>query len=715
MLKYAVVLAGGYGKRLSPITETRPKPLLPIEGGTVYGKLIKQLTAAGAKEISVATMYKAEQIEAYPVQGAEIKYFRENMPLGTAGCVKNAAAGFDDCFLVVSGDTVCDFDFGEIMKRHKASGAVLSIVCKRVSHPTEYGTVYVKNGIIQGFVEKPSWGRTLTNLVSTGIYVLSPQILPFIGEGQRDFAADLFPRLMAEGIPLHCIEEQGYWCDIGDIESYYNCCFRQAGKVKNVLFGKGEYEQDTAVEGAILFDGAFVESGAAVYGSILCENVHVGKGAFIGMGCVIGGGTVIGDGAYIAGGTVLKSGLMIEKGTRVMRSVIFGDIRKRHIEGGKISGKYGSYIGGELTSRLGGALAYTAGAGSAIGVFSDGSSEAKALSDSILCGVRIYGGRAYDLGEGFGALASFSAVEYGLSYSVVVGVNNGIAHITVFDGDGLPPTGKEERALEAALARPVPSTVSAGEILTLDGDDAPKFRYAARLTHTVESLRGAKFYVGDKNPASEFLYSVASKMGAEVEYGTGSDRDVFFVSADGLYAEARLSDQTECGFWSLLCIAAKGADGEVALPTLCPRFVEEAVEKSGCKPVFYGEATGRSREAASRCFWSFDGNALVLKALESSLKLKKTVSELYGEIPKRVIESKNCICDEDMKAETMDRLHNKGTVGRGGEGVMLHYKRGSVTVIPLNGGGFRLFAEAVSTEAAQEIFNSAEKEIRNGK
>lgn len=713
MSKNAVVLAGGYGRRLSPITETLPKPLLPLGESTVYQTLLNRLSDCGFDEVSVATLYKAEKIEAAKAEGLHLTFFRETLPLGTAGCVKNAAAGFKETFLVVSGDTVCDFDFCRIAESHKKSGRKISIVCKRVSEPTEYGTVLAKNGKVEGFVEKPSWQRTLTNLVNTGVYVLEPEVLAYIGDGERDFANDLFPALMAAGVDIGCIEESGYWCDIGNAESYYRCCFRQAGYPKNVLFGSAKLAADSAAEGCILFDGVVAESGAAMYGSIICENVRVGKNAFIGNGCVIGGGTNIGDGAYISGGTVLRAGLDVEKGARVMKSVIFGEIRKRHIDSGKISGRYGSYINGEFCLRLGGALAYTAGAGSAVGVFHDGGAEAKALADSLMCGVRIYGGRAYDLGEGFEALAAFSAAEYRFAYSVAVKMRGGVVSVYLFDGDGLPPTHSEERAIEAALSRPTPTAVSAGEILSLDGEDAPKFRYARRLCDMAESLKGAKLYVGEKNPASEFLYSVAIKLGAQADYGMGTDRDVFFVSGSGLYAEARLADGVDCSYWGLICIAAASEKGEVALPTLTPGFVEDAVKKAGGRPVFYGEGGGRQRQAAYRCFWSCDGNALAIRAAASALKKGKSARELYEETPKRIIESKTVLCDEELKAETMERLSSKGERGRGGEGVTLKYRQGSVVVVPLNGGAFRLFAEAVSSEAAEEMFDFAEKAIKD--
>lgn len=711
MSKYALVLAGGYGKRLLPITETLPKPLLPLGTGTVYGHAVEQLIKHGFTEIAVTTMYKTEMIEAVRIPKARLFFCRESVPLGTVGCVKNAAAAFDDSFIVVSGDTVCDFDYGSIMRKHKQSGAMLSVVCTRVDRPTEYGTVLVSGGKIAHFVEKPSWQRTLTDLVSTGIYVLEPEILALIGDGKQDFASDLFPKLLSAGIAINCIEASGYWCDIGDIESYYRCCFRAAGNVKNVLFGSARLAPDSAVEGCVLFDGASVDGGSAAYGSIICAGAKLSRGCFVGEGCVIGANTVIGEGAYISSGTLLKSGLSVEKGTRVMKSIVFGEIRKRHIDGGRIVGKYGSYINGELCTSLGGALSYTAGAGAAIGVMHAADAEAEALAGAILCGVRLYGGRAVDLEDGFDALCAFAAKEYSLAFSVNVRVKGGVASIALFDGDGLPPTAAEERAIEAAVSRPTPTSVSAGDAVRFDGEERVKFRYALALTELVPSLAGVKLLIKEKNAASEFLYAAAKKLGAAAEYGDDEAEDTFFVSEDGFYAEALLKDGTECSFWSLVCVGAS-LGGEVALPVRAPEFVEQAVLRAGGKPVFFGEAGGREREAAYRCFWSYDGNALALWSLYAALTAQKPLSELASQIPKQTVESKTVRCNEEEKARTIGRLYEKGRAARGGEGVFLSYGTGSVTVIPLSSGGFRLFAEAVSAEAAEELFVKTEKAIK---
>jgi len=706
----AVILAGGFGRRLLPLTEDIPKPLLPMGDSTVYGLMVKRLCDFGFTDISVATMYKAEQIEAYPTEGVTPRFFRESSPLGTAGCVKNAAFDIKESFLVVSGDTVCDFNFGDIMEKHRKSGAPVSVVCVRVNTPTEYGTVLAEEGRIRAFIEKPSWKRTLTNLVNTGIYVIEPCVRDMIDEGEQDFARDLFPKLLKMGVEIACIEETGYWCDIGDVESYYKCAFRLAGNPKNVLFGQSVIAKDAMPEGAVIFDGVIIESGAAVYDSIICQRSVIGEGAFVGEGCVIGGSTVIGEGAYITGGTVLKGGLRVEKGARIMKSIVFGEIRKRHIENGRISGRYGTYINGQFCLSLGNALSYTAGAGAAIGVMHGEGTECKALADSILCGIRLYGGRAFDLEDGFPALCAFAAPQYGLAFSVMVELKGNVAVLSIFDGDGLAPTHKEERAIEDAIARPVPMSVSAGEIVRLEHDDRVKFRYAAALVDSVTDLTGLSLYVAERNVASEFLYSVAEKHGATVDYGKGADRDCFYVSEDGFYAELRLKDGSECGFWSLVCLGAV-MGGEVALPALAPRFVENAVITAGGRCVFYGETGGREREAVYRSMWSYDGNALALRALFAAKITKKPLSELYSAIPKQTVEAKTLRFKEETGAGTMEKLCKIGDKGRCGEGVVLNYRAGSVVVVPLNGGAFRLYAEAVSTEAAEELFSKTEKEI----
>ncbi len=705
MGRFAVVLAGGFGKRLMPLTETLPKPLLPLGESTVLERVLEKLRDGGFTEAAVTTMYRAAQLESTVFSGIELTFYRESVPLGTAGGIKAAASGVDDNFAVVSGDVVFEFDLGDIYRQHCESGAVATVVCTRVAFPTEYGTVTARGGEIVAFEEKAPWACTRTDLVNTGIYIFSPEVLSYIGDGVQDIARDLIPTLLRQGKKVACIEEKGFWCDIGTPQSYYGCCFRY-GKGRNVLFGDATLEKGAFAEGALLFDGVSVAAGARLRDCIVCEQAHIGEGAYVGEGCIIGAGCDIGAGAYIASGTVLRAGLNVGKEAKVMKSVFFGELRRRNIENGRISGLYGSYISGELCLRLGGALVDAGG--SRVGVMHDGSPQAKLLAEFVAQGVRLYGGDSALLSDGFESLCAFAAVELRLRFTVLVKYSGGAASLCIYDGDGLVPTAAVTRQIEAWLGMPKAPQNTVGDSLVFEDEHSPRYLYAEALTKVVPSLEGARFFVGEKNGASEFLLAVAHKLGAQAEYGNGAG-DRFDVSEDGYYAEVATAVGGECSFWGLVCIAGMAAKGAVALPALAPGFVVEAMRRRGHAVVFFGN--GGERGAAYRCFWSYDAVALCLMAVYASVTQKKSIAELDSMTPKRVIESQLVLCDEDKKAAAMARVAAVGDSGRGGEGVVLRYGRGTVLVVPQEIGAFRLFAEAVSAEAAAEIVIDARKKL----
>ncbi len=696
MGRFAVVMAGGYGKRLRPLTDSVPKPLLPMGDSTVLELALRKLREANFTEAAVTTMYKASQVETVYVEGMSLTFHRETMPLGTAGGIKAATTGVETPFAVVSGDVVFEFDMDALYRRHMESGAVATVVCKRVAFPTEYGTVLERDGFVTAFDEKAPWAGTRTDLVNTGIYIFSPQVLSLIGDGEQDIAKDLLPKLLPLGVCCH--EESGFWCDIGTPQSYYGCCFRY-GKGRNVLFGTAKLEKGAFADGALLMDGVCVAAGARLRDCIICEDCRIGEGAYVGEGCIIGAGCDIGAGAYIAAGTVLHGGLNVGKETRVMKSVYFGELRRRNVEEGRISGLYGNYIGGELCLRLGGALVESGG--NRVGVMHDGSQQAALLAGFIAEGVRYHGGDSAVLGEGFEGLCAFSAVELRLRFTVLVKHYGGVVTLCIYDGDGLPPTAAVCRQIDSWLAMPKAPLGNIGEILVFDEERAPKFLYARALTKLVPSLEGVRFCIGERNGPAEFLLAAAHKLGASAEYGKNEGCDRLELSEDGYYAEAVMADGKECSFWGLMCIAAMAAKGSVALPALAPAFVVEAMRRRGHSVAFFGN--GGERAAAYRCFWCYDAVALCLMALYACVCEKKSLSELDALTPKKVIESRLVMCAEDKKAECMARISAEGDGGRGGEGVLLRYGRGTVLVVPQEIGAFRLFAEAVSAEAAAEI------------
>ena len=227
----AVILAGGEGRRLRPVTGGTPKPLAPLLGRPVMEHILRLLAKQGFTEVCAAVKYRAEDVMARfgdgSALGISLTYRVEQDALGTAGGVKNCAdfTGDED-FLVVSGDAACDFDLAALARAHRDAGAAATLALARSPEPLPYGlAVTDEEGLVRAFVEKPAWSRVVTDLVNTGIYVLSPRAMALVPEGKVfDFAKDLFPLLLRRGETLRGVAMEGYWCDIGSPLAYYRCC-----------------------------------------------------------------------------------------------------------------------------------------------------------------------------------------------------------------------------------------------------------------------------------------------------------------------------------------------------------------------------------------------------------------------------------------------------------------------------------------------------------
>ena len=227
----AVIMAGGEGTRLKAVTGDMPKPMVPLLGRPMLEHIINLLKKHGFTDICAALRYRAGDIESYFGDGSRfgvrIRYRVEHEALGTAGGVKNCAGFYgDDDFLVISGDAACDMDLSLLMESHRRSGAAVTIALCRSSEPLSYGLVVTDaEGWIRCFIEKPQWSRVVTDLVNTGIYIISPRVMELVPGGVSfDFAKELFPLLLERGEKLLGVALDGYWCDVGSPLSYYRCC-----------------------------------------------------------------------------------------------------------------------------------------------------------------------------------------------------------------------------------------------------------------------------------------------------------------------------------------------------------------------------------------------------------------------------------------------------------------------------------------------------------
>lgn len=256
----AVIMAGGEGTRLRAVTGGAPKPLVPLLGRTMLEHVLHLLIKHGFDEVCISLRYRAEEIIRRLPDGGELgiklQYRVEPEPLGTAGGVKNCADFYgEEDFLVMSADAACDFDLAGLMRVHRERGALATLALHPSPDPLAYGlAVTDADGRIRGFVEKPTWERVVTNLVSTGIYVISPRAMDYVPRGTPfDFARDLFPRLIERGELIRGVEMRGYWRDIGSPASYYRACL-------DVLEGRVELTPGAAFAAAIAPPGALLSA-----------------------------------------------------------------------------------------------------------------------------------------------------------------------------------------------------------------------------------------------------------------------------------------------------------------------------------------------------------------------------------------------------------------------------------------------------------------------
>ncbi|MEA5075166.1 MAG: NDP-sugar synthase, partial [Coriobacteriia bacterium] len=287
----AVVMAGGEGTRLRPLTSMRPKPMVPIVNQPVMEHILGLVKHHGITDVVATLAFMPQVIEDYFGDGDEwgmnITYAVEETPLGTAGSVKNAAEALTETFLVISGDALTDINLTEVIEFHRAKGAAVTIALKRVPDPLEFGVVITdEDGRIERFLEKPSWGQVFSDTINTGIYVVDPLVFDFMPENTPfDFSSDLFPILMEKGYPLYGCVVDGYWADVGSLEGYVEVH-------RDILDGKAMIY----VPGSKTKDDFWVCPGASIDPTAeISPKAVIGANTTIRAGAKIGPYTVIGD------------------------------------------------------------------------------------------------------------------------------------------------------------------------------------------------------------------------------------------------------------------------------------------------------------------------------------------------------------------------------------------------------------------------------------
>ena len=447
-------MAGGSGTRLRPLTCGRPKPIVPVMNKPVMEYIIELLKKYNITEIGVTLQYLPEIVKNTFGDGKDLgvhlEYFVEDVPLGTAGSVKNAEDFLDDTFIVISGDALTDIDLDAAVNFHKEKRAVATLVLKEVTAPLEYGVVVTDNdGRIRRFLEKPSWSEVFSNTVNTGIYILEPKALAHFKRGEVfDFSKDLFPLLMQKNKAIFGYVTEDYWCDIGDIQSYIQSHFDILdGKIKvnlrekevrqGVFIGRGvDVHSDVVIEGpviigdncrlgkgvriepysiigedviihshcsikrSIIWKNSTIGSKSHLSGSILCYRANLKSNVSIYEQAVIGDDTQIKDRAIVKPNVKIWPHKIIETAAVVSDHVIWGTKFAKTIFGKDgICGDVNIEITPEFASKLGTAFGSVLKVGSRICISSDESTAAQMVKHSLVSGCISAGLEVYDLGH----------------------------------------------------------------------------------------------------------------------------------------------------------------------------------------------------------------------------------------------------------------------------------------------------------------------------
>lgn len=309
----ALLLAGGFGTRLRPLTLTRPKPMLPVLNRPHIAHVFDLLQRHGVDEAVLLTSYLAATfdylVDEAGARGMKLRAIQEREPLGTAGALKHAEelAG-DETFLVFNGDVLTDADIGAVLDFHRDREAEATILLTPVEDPSRYGVVPTDaEGRVTAFVEKPEADTAPTNLINAGVYVLEPSVLGRIPAGEQwSIERATFPELVEEGARLFAVASDSYWIDIGTPEKYLQVnldALEGRIRLEGTAAEGSRVAADARVSCSCLGPGVTVEPGAHVEESVLLPGVTVGEGAAV-RRSILGEGVKVAPGAVVDGRTL---------------------------------------------------------------------------------------------------------------------------------------------------------------------------------------------------------------------------------------------------------------------------------------------------------------------------------------------------------------------------------------------------------------------------
>ena len=737
----AIILAGGEGSRLRPLSLARPKPMLRLLGVPLLEHLVRLLAEHGFRELCMTLGYLPEPIRTHFGDGAEwgvsLEYRTEKLPLGTAGSV-GACRDFigHEEVLVISGDAACAADLSAFRRFHREKGGTATLLTRPCRDALEYGLVLADpDGRVRGFIEKPSPDRVCTDLVNTGIYLLGPEALDLIPrEGAWDFASDLFPLLLGREPGLYAWESGDYWNDVGTAEAYLRTGFdvldgrlrltvppsrtdvpcippcwispraevaRGARIGPYAVIGPGSRLGPGCRVDHSVVDGAAVSACCRVTGAVLAQGVFLGEGTEVREGCVLADGARVGAGCFLRAGVKLWPGKTVAEGSTLTRSLTGERVQPRlsFRQDARLLGRAGTELTPDLLLRMGASGSSPGRWGAASG----GGDYAALLALAFLTGAASAGRDTFLLDSSDPASAAWASPQYDLELTLFIRQEGERLALSFFDRNGLPLPRNRQRELEAAGDRE--------ETCALPEDcRAPQRILGTEEAHAAAAAAGC-------GPLRGFRLAVTG--GGSLIRALGCRRaeilppeagiPAFRLSPDGLTLEAADEEGRSWSWDRLLCALLRaelrGGQGPLCLPYSAPEAAEEIAAQEGTRLLRLGRDGQEAAEVWRLRPYARDGLFLALRLCHW---LHSARSPFQG----RLADLMDSIPPFETREEELPIRSGSGKLLRalgqeyGGEtvsGLKLRTARGCATVSPDTLGKLRIRAESAAMEAAGEL------------
>ena len=508
----AVLMAGGSGTRLRPLTCDLPKPMVPILNRPIAEHIINLLKRHQVTEVVATLHYLPDVMRDYFQDGSDFGVqmtyaVEEDQPLGTAGCVKNIAELLDETFLVISGDSITDFDLTAAIEFNKRNKSKATLILTRVPNPVEFGVVITDEQMrIRRFLEKPSASEIFSDTVNTGTYILEPSVLDYLPVNEEcDFSKDLFPLLLEKDEPMFGYIADGYWCDVGHLDAYReaqydglqqkvvldyayeeqkpgiwvgqntfidptakieapaligsNCRIGQRVNIEagTVIGDNVTVGADADLKRPILWNGAIIGEEVHLRACVICRGTRVDRRAHVLEGAVVGPLCTVGEEAQVSPGVRVWPSKKIESGATLNINLIWGHTAQRNLFGQRgVQGLANIDITPEFAVKLGAAYGSTLKPGSIVAISRDQRSISRMASRALIAGLMSVGVNVQNLEATAIPITRMVIPTMAVAGGLHVRVHPDRADsllIEIFDSQGINISKGQEKKIEGAYSK----------------------------------------------------------------------------------------------------------------------------------------------------------------------------------------------------------------------------------------------------------------------